>query len=83
MPRGIDNADDYDRYMDRRQEELEARDDARMDAQLTGPTESEICSACNGSGEGAYDGSCCMVCGGSGEVEVEEVEHDEDLDGYA
>ena len=32
--------------------------------------ESEIvyCSACNGSGEGAYDGSICSTCKGRGEV---------------
>jgi DnaJ-class molecular chaperone len=37
----------------------------------TGPTESVICTACNGSGEGAYDGSRCSACRGRGEVEVE------------
>lgn len=26
-----------------------------------------VCSACNGSGEGAYDGSVCSECGGRGE----------------
>ena len=33
--------------------------------------ESEICSSCNGSGEGMYDGTRCSCCGGSG-VEREE-----------
>lgn len=36
-----------------------------------GATESVICSDCNGSGEGMYDGSRCSTCRGSGEVEVE------------
>lgn len=35
-----------------------------------------ICSACNGSGEGMYDGSTCRVCGGSG------VEKEKDYDRY-
>jgi len=26
-----------------------------------------VCSACNGSGEGAFDGSICHECGGRGE----------------
>ena len=30
--------------------------------------ESEICPACNGSGEGRYDGSTCSNCRGTGEV---------------
>ena len=30
--------------------------------------ESVICTACNGSGEGMYDGSTCGVCGGEGEI---------------
>jgi len=29
--------------------------------------EEGVCSACNGSGEGAYDGSTCSECGGRGE----------------
>jgi hypothetical protein len=31
----------------------------------------EICSSCNGSGEGNYDGSTCSACGGSGVEEME------------
>jgi len=27
-----------------------------------------ICGACNGSGEGMYDGSTCYACGGAGEA---------------
>lgn len=27
-----------------------------------------LCSACNGSGEGAYDGSTCRACRGRGEL---------------
>ena len=34
----------------------------------------EICTACNGSGEGRYDGTRCRSCGGSG---VERTERDE------
>lgn len=29
--------------------------------------EDHICPACNGSGEGMYDGSTCYKCGGTGE----------------
>lgn len=39
----------------------------------------EICSSCNGSGEGMYDGTRCMSCGGSG-VEHEEYEEDDRRD---
>ncbi len=34
----------------------------------------EICSRCNGSGEGQYDGTTCGSCKGAG---VERCEHDE------
>jgi hypothetical protein len=30
------------------------------------PDEPEICSSCNGSGEGMYDGTRCADCGGEG-----------------
>ena len=30
------------------------------------PDEAAICIACNGSGEGQYDGTRCRSCGGSG-----------------
>lgn len=30
-----------------------------------------LCAACNGSGEGHYEGTRCGTCGGGGEVEVE------------
>ncbi len=33
-----------------------------------------ICSQCNGSGEGQYDGSTCYTCHGSGVVYEEEEE---------
>ena len=36
--------------------------------------ETAICIACNGSGEGQYDGTRCRSCGGSG---VERAERDE------
>jgi hypothetical protein len=39
--------------------------------------EEPMCSSCNGTGEGMYDGSRCRVCGGSG---VEEKDYD-DYDG--
>ena len=35
--------------------------------------DSFICSACNGSGEGMYDGSRCPVCKGHGEVPNENI----------
>lgn len=38
------------------------------------PDEAAICIACNGSGEGMYDGTRCRSCGGSG---VERTERDE------
>ena len=44
--------------------------------------EYEICSQCNGSGEGQYDGSTCPVCNGDGEVPVyndDDVEGDDEL----
>ena len=37
--------------------------------------EQSYCAACNGSGEGMYDGSSCRICGGSG---VEPYEKDPD-----
>jgi len=30
---------------------------------------SDLCTTCNGSGEGMYDGSYCSTCGGSGECD--------------
>ena len=39
--------------------------------------EEEICLACNGSGEGMYDGSRCYHCKGTG---VEPVEMEDDYD---
>ena len=37
----------------------------------------ETCVACNGSGEGSYDGSTCHNCGGSGTEWVESDEEEE------
>lgn len=34
--------------------------------------EPELCGACNGSGEGQYDGTRCSYCGGLGSVENKE-----------
>jgi hypothetical protein len=40
-----------------------------------------MCSHCNGTGEGQYDGSRCSVCGGSGEGDVDyEPDYDPDDD---
>jgi len=36
----------------------------------------DYCSACNGSGEGSYDGSSCSTCGGSGHDKQEVDERD-------
>ena len=33
------------------------------------PRDPEICTACNGSGEGNFDGSRCPRCGGRGEID--------------
>lgn len=50
-------------------------DDARWDSEeLDAPepddtdTEPGICSACDGSGEGMFDGTRCSSCGGRGEA---------------
>jgi len=47
---------------------------------MTTTDESEIvyCSACSGSGEGAYDGSICSTCKGRGEVSELVVEDEGD-----
>ncbi len=61
----LDDDDNDDRYSD--------DDDDR------GPGEMAICPACNGSGEGQYDGTTCSTCGGSGETWQEtEPETEED-----
>ena len=43
------------------------------------PDDYDICSACNGSGEGMYDGSTCFKCHGSGEQAPEERDDDFDI----
>jgi len=45
-------------------------DDAYMGEDLNMPDDYEtgICDACNGSGEGQYDGSTCSTCKGRGEA---------------
>ena len=35
--------------------------------------EHDMCSACNGTGEGQYDGSTCQTCKGKSEI-VEQIE---------
>lgn len=59
MPQATDYDEDWRDY-DYQQYEIEkpSADEGEM----------VICSACNGSGEGMYDGSVCDTCGGSGEV---------------
>jgi DnaJ-class molecular chaperone len=42
--------------------------------------EEVICSACNGSGEGAYDSSRCSTCRGHGEVWVEVEDEEEEVE---
>ena len=32
------------------------------------PCETDICPACNGSGEGEFDGAVCLTCRGQGEA---------------
>ena len=39
-----------------------------------------ICTACNGSGEGQYDGPRCSTCGGSGVVYEGEEDDEPDFD---
>ncbi len=39
----------------------------------------EICGACNGSGEGRFDGTTCHECRGWGEVPSEELENEEEI----
>ena len=40
----------------------------------------KICDACNGSGEGFYDGSVCDYCNGLGEIYVNESEEKKNED---
>ena len=46
--------------------------------------EDVICSSCNGSGEGQYDGAICNVCGGSGVIndydDYDDYDYDDDDD---
>jgi DnaJ-class molecular chaperone len=35
-------------------------------------TDPQICSTCNGSGEGNYDGSSCRDCRGRGETQADD-----------
>jgi len=66
--------------------ELKAGDEYGDDATAIGNGEmnaaisedDEICSNCNGSGEGQYDGTTCSSCGGSGTNRSNSEEHDED-----
>lgn len=51
---------------------------ARGLALLAANDEPEICGACNGSGEGQYDGTRCTSCGGSGTERRERDEPDWD-----
>ena len=51
------------RYADNEPEEEDNDDDDEYDFD-----DPPLCSSCNGSGEGSYDGSTCSICGGSGEA---------------
>jgi len=53
-----DEHNDYEAMMEK---EYEARE-------AMGSDETEICTICNGSGEGMTDGTECNACAGSGEV---------------
>jgi hypothetical protein len=53
----MDSDDYWDALEDEQADNLKDKD---------GDGEEEICSACNGSGEGMYDGSRCSTCGGHG-----------------
>lgn len=46
-------------------------DDA-PDSEFSREDDWPLCSACNGSGEGMFDGSRCRTCGGLGEVRRKE-----------
>lgn len=61
---------------DGRDDYWEQYDNILDDARPTGRMEQVICSACNGSGEGQYDGTICRACKGSGETWVEVDESD-------
>lgn len=41
---------------------------AHIEGDNTDGDESDICTQCNGSGEGMYDGTTCSACNGSGET---------------
>ena len=50
-------------------------EDARVEnhwEQCKPEVEPELCTACNGSGEGQYDGTRCSYCGGRGSIETRE-----------
>jgi len=38
----------------------------------------QLCSNCNGSGEGMYDGTTCHVCKGHGTILVDDDEQESD-----
>lgn len=64
------------RYEDDRDDYWERYDDRLDEARPCGAMEESTCPACNGSGEGMYDGSRCRECGGTGIVWTEVVEND-------
>lgn len=49
-----------------------------MKPELENQEEESLCTMCNGTGEGMYDGSRCSVCGGSGEAKSKR----DEFDGY-
>lgn len=50
----------------RMEKQVERAQEAKGEQSLDDDT--EICAACNGSGEGMHDGSTCECCDGKGEL---------------
>lgn len=66
--------DGYDRIWRKRQIALDAKAENARELGLSyDDDEPGFCTACNGSGEGMYDGSRCFKCKGRG---VEPIEQD-------
>ena len=63
--------------MDKLDEDLRCIDCKKPDDDAHEP---ELCTACNGSGEGMYDGTKCSYCGGRGTISLHEDDHDYEED---
>ena len=61
----------------KKQTKVETMNDDYIEEHDDDEDEGMICPACNGSGEGMYDGSTCSRCGGYGEISANE---DDDYD---